>query len=69
MNKYYTENIVKRNKKLLGYLWISLYFILKEGYRQIYKLNDERFYNIKVQLKEIKKNSHFQYLNKEENSD
>ena len=56
MNKYYTENIVKRNKKLLGYLWISLYFILKEGYRQIYKLNDERFYNIKVQLKEIKKN-------------
>ena len=56
MNKYYTENIVKRNKKLLGYLWISLYFISKEGYRQIYKSNDESFYNIKVQLKEIKKN-------------
>lgn len=44
---------IKRSNKIIGYLWISLFFILKEGYRQMYKKWGEKKYNVKVRLKYI----------------
>lgn len=45
---------IKRSNKIIGYLWIFSFFILKEGYRQMYKKWDEKKYNVKVGLKDIK---------------
>jgi len=44
---------IKRCNKIIGYLWISPFFITKEGYRQMFKKSVEEKYNVKIILKDI----------------